>query len=120
MKLGDAFPSKYLSGKDIGDNLVRVKIKDIEMDDVSGDGEMKPLMYFEGKKKALILNKTNYSRLGLFFPDFAASDDSDDLIGKEVIIYTELITFQGSTNPACRLKAIPKEKAEGEPEDPGF
>lgn len=120
MKLGDAFPSKYLKGKDIGENFVKVKIQGVELDDVSGDGETKPVMYFEGKKKGLVLNKTNYTRLGQFFPDFEASTDSDDLIGKEVIIYTEPITFNNVTAPACRLKAVPKPKAEGEPEDPSF
>ena len=114
MKIGSAFPSKNLKADDLQGQEVSVTISGVEMEDVSGDGEQKPVLHFTGKEKGMVLNRTNYGRLQMFFPDFSASDDSADLIGKKVILYAEPVSFQGRMVKGLRLKVPPQAQPEGD------
>ena len=114
MKIGSAFPSKNLKADDLQGREVKVTISGVDIEDVSGDGEMKPVLHFTGKDKGMVLNKTNYGRLQIFFDDFKASDDSVALIGKEVILYSEPVSFQGKRGNGLRLKVPAKPQAEGD------
>ena len=57
MRVSAAFPSPYLKASDLQGRRIPVKILRVEMQEL-GD-ELKPVVYFEGKAKGLVLNKTN-------------------------------------------------------------
>lgn len=58
MDINQAFPSNYLSANDLGDREVTVQISHVTVE-AMGDGTQKPVLYFMGKQKGLVLNKTN-------------------------------------------------------------
>jgi hypothetical protein len=72
VKVGGMFPSQWLKSTDIPDDQsVRVVMDRVEVEEV-GDGP-KPVLYFQGKQKGLVLNKTNYGVIAA-----AHGDESDD------------------------------------------
>src|SRR5262245_29358694 len=101
MKTSDVFPSKYLRGADIEDREVPATVSHVALEDVT-DGEKKPVVHFRGATKGVVLNKTNWDRLTAI----TGSDDSDDWGGAKVVLYTELVSFQGKTGPSIRIKKL--------------
>ena len=62
MKFDDMFPGKFLKAADLNGHPVKVNIEKVELQDVVGQGkeqDYKWVLYFQGKQKGLILNKTN-------------------------------------------------------------
>ncbi len=107
MKTADVFPSKYLRGSDIDGRELTVTIGHVVIEDVGGD-DKKPVVYFKGAEKGVVLNKTNWDRI----VHVSGSDDSDEWTGVKVLLYTELVTFQGKTAPAIRIKKPPQGTAQ--------
>ncbi len=106
MKGADVFPSKWLKADDLGDSEPIVTITHVVMEEVSNN-EQKPVVYFKGKKKGMVCNKTNWNRIAYIHK----SDDSDDWSGKDVTLYVELVSMQGEMKPAIRVKAPIKRTA---------
>jgi hypothetical protein len=110
MRVSDAFPSEYLKAADLHDKRgnpvnVNVVIERIEMRDVGDDH--KPVVYFQGKERGLVLNKTNANNIAVMH-----SEDMDDWIGKEIQIYATTTDFQGKTVPCIRVRpARPSDRA---------
>ncbi len=105
MRIGEAFPSKYLKASDIPSaQFVPLMIDRVETEDVGSEGspEHKPVMYFVGKEKGIVLNKTNAEMVAA-----AYGDETDDWHGKRVSIYSTTTSYQGKNVPCLRL-AIPK------------
>lgn len=97
MKVSDAFPSKYLKASDLNGNNARVVMARVEMDEVGEDE--KPILYFQGKEKGLVLNKTNANNIAVLY-----GDDMDDWVGKEVVLFPAMVDFQGKTVEAIRVR----------------
>lgn len=100
MIINDMFQSKYLKGIDLVNKIVNVIIEGITFTDEFDEGR-KYILSFKGAKKSLMLNKTNVGILQWLFPDVT---DSDGWVGKEIQLYTELVTFRGQTGPAIRIR----------------
>ena len=110
MKISSAFPSKFLKASDLQGKEVRVEIFDVRMEDVSGDGsEEKLVMYFKDKQKGLVLNITNRNRLVTAF-----GDETDDWLGKEILIYPEQTQFGGRPVEGLRVRVPAKEAKPGD------
>ena len=101
MNINDAFPSNYLKASDIGAAQPVVTIDRVEMEPVGRQKEMKPIVYFVGKSKGIVLNKTNSKKIA----EIASSHDTDDWHGVEVRLYTTEVDFQGETVEAIRIKS---------------
>jgi len=103
MKIGAAFPSKYLKCDDLGGKEHKLTISKVEMGDVGTEGkpEIKPIMFFVGKTRGVALNKTNATSIASRY-----GDDTDDWVNKEVIIYPDKTMFQGSMVDCIRMRAV--------------
>jgi len=104
MKMNDIFPSKYLKADDLGGREVTVKISDCKMEEI-GQGsnkDYKPIVYFDGKEKGVVLNKTNFSAIA-----DAYGDDTDDWTGHPVILFSVQIENPQTkkVGPAIRIRA---------------
>lgn len=106
MKISSAFPSKYLRAADIPDGQkVTVRIDHVEMENVAGNDspdEHKPVLYFVGKQKGMVLNKTNSNTISM-----AYGDDTDLWVNKPLGIFATETSYQGKMMPCLRV-SIPK------------
>lgn len=99
MKSTDVFSSKYLSAADLRGRDVAVTIDRVEVDKMPS-GEKKPALYFRGKDKALLLNKTNFNTIA----DVVGADDTDDWEGKQITLYPTETDFQGKMVDCIRVR----------------
>lgn len=100
MNINDAFPSNYLKASDLGDAQPVVTIDRVEIEPVGRDKEMKPIVFFQGKTKGLVLNKTNSKKIA----EIATSPDTDDWAGVAVKLYATETEFGGETVECIRIK----------------
>ncbi len=111
MKINDAFPSKYLAAADLNDRTVTVVIETIQMEVVGEEPKQeKPVVYFRGKQKGLVLNKTNATTIADMH-----GQDTDDWPGKQISIWPTQTEFKGSAVPCIRVKlgsTVPVAQAE--------
>ena len=104
MQIDQVFPSTYLKASDLQGREITVTIDRAEMEPIGqGDKkENKPILYFRGKEKGVVLNKTN---------SFAIADaygkNTDDWIGQQVILFCAWVDFQGRSVEAIRIR-VPK------------
>ena len=106
--VNDLKKSKFLTQRDVNQPML-VIIESYEEVDVAREGaepEMRWALNFQGIDKPMILNSTN----GQIIAAIAGSDDSDDWIGKEVVVYQDPnIFFGGKRVGGIRVRA-PKKK----------
>jgi hypothetical protein len=106
MKTNQVFPSKYLKGADLFGGILPVTIKLValeNMKDQDGNEQQKPVAYFEGGVKPLVLNMTNWNFLRDHY-----GDESDLWNGKQAALITVKVTAFGKTTDAPRFVNAPK------------
>lgn len=101
MNINQAFPSKYIKASDLDDKTINVTIADIKIEQVGQDRDTKPVAYFKGKTKGLVLNKTNSRKIA----SLAGSPETDDWVGVEIAIFPTETEFAGETVECIRVKA---------------
>jgi hypothetical protein len=111
MKIGAAFPSKYLKADDLGTARPTVVIDTVTMEDVGGEGKQQPVVHFQGKDKGLVLNRTN----AMTIEAITKSDDTDHWEGVAIRLYATPVSFQGRMVNAIRVEAAPQKKAKPAP-----
>jgi hypothetical protein len=106
MRISTAFPSDYLKAGDLAGRTVRVVMSHVEMKDIGDDH--KPVLYFQGKDKGMVLNKTNANNITALY-----GDDTDGWAGREIMLFPAMVDFQGQTVEAIRIRAPqPKDGAQ--------
>lgn len=101
--INEAFPSNYLKASDLGGASPIVTIDRVEFEPVGREKEMKAVVYFEGKDKGMVLNKTNAKNIS----GLVGSFETDDWVGFRIRLYATNVEFQGETVEAIRVKAAP-------------
>ena len=97
MKIGSAFPSTFLKAADLQGRAVNCIIQEVRTEDI-GDGH-KPVMYFEGKEKGLVLNKTNALTLSE-----AYGEETDDWCGQPVEVFPDKTMYEGRRVDCIRVR----------------
>jgi arabinogalactan endo-1,4-beta-galactosidase len=97
MKISEEFPSKYLKASDLQGRDVKVIMANVEREKLGDD--MKLVLYFKGKEKGVVLNKTNSNTIV-----DAYGDDTDDWYDQELILFSVMVDFQGKVGPAIRCR----------------
>jgi hypothetical protein len=98
MNINEAFPSKYLKAADIPQEGQTVTIESIAEEEVGKDKEMRPVLYFQGEDKGIILNKPNATNISKLY-----GYETDDWVGKKVQLGTTYVDFQGQSVEAIRI-----------------
>lgn len=113
MNINKVFPSKYLSAADLNGATPTVLIDTVKLETVGDDSKL--VVYFKGKDKGLVLNKTNANAIA----DILASKDTDEWEGKRIKLITAKVDFQGKRVAAIRIEepAGPQRQAVREPGD---
>jgi hypothetical protein len=101
MNIKQAFPSNYLKTADLNGSHAAVTIERVEIEKLGSgrDAESKPILYFAGKAKGLVLNKTNANVISKLF-----GDETDGWIGKKVILYPTETEMGGEIVPCLRVR----------------
>jgi hypothetical protein len=92
MNINEAFPSKYLKASDLQGGTVTVKIDRVEMEMMGDDRKM--VVYFQGKQKGLVTNKTNANNIAALY-----GDDTDDWTRSEIMLVRGDGGFPGQVRP---------------------
>ena len=95
------FPSKYLKAADLNGAAVKVTIRDVQIENVGRTQDRKPVVYFMGKDKGLVLNRVNSNKIA----EIAGSFDTEDWGGTLIAIYPTETEFAGETVECIRVKA---------------
>lgn len=96
------FPSRYLKAADLDGREHILAIKDVQIENVGQTKESKPVLYFRGAQKGLVLNVTNSKRIATM----VGSKDTDDWKGFKIVIYPTETEFAGETVDCIRVKAV--------------
>jgi hypothetical protein len=99
--INDAFPSNYLKASDLNGQQPVVTIDRVAFEAVGRDKEMKPILYFAGKEKGMVLNKTNSKNIA----NLVGSYETDDWRTFRIRLYATHVEFNGETVEAIRVKA---------------
>lgn len=96
---------KFVSGDMIADQTVKMTIRAVELEKLSGpNGESeKPLIYFQGTKKPLILNATNAKKLAK-----ALGRETTAWHGAKIELYSEEVKAFGKVSNVVRIGKIEK------------
>ena len=97
MRIYDAFPSKYVQAADLQGREASVRIREVKLENIRG--RKAPVLFFEGKTKGLVLNKTNAAAIAVLY-----SEETDGWAGKEITIYPTMVEFQGRMVQSIRVK----------------
>jgi SpoIID/LytB domain protein len=104
MNINAAFPSTYLKAADLQGKRVVVGIDRVSIEEVGG--EHKPVVYFIGKDRGLILNKTNGNIIAEMY-----GPETDDWHAQKITLYPARVEFQGKIVDAIRVHLDPMANA---------
>ena len=103
MKITDMLPSTYLKQSDVDEDYI-VTVQKLEQKNVAAadsDPELKWTVRFAEFEKPMVLNATNIQLMAAA----CDSDDTDDWIGKQVIVYTDPnVSYGGKLTGGLRIK----------------
>ncbi len=109
MNIAGAFPSTYLKAADLQGRRVSVTISSVRVEEV-GDGH-KPVVFFSGKDKGVVLNKTNATMIA----EITGTDETDEWTGKSIVLYPTKTDFQGKRVDCIRVDYPTNGKAKPAP-----
>lgn len=94
------FPSKYLKASDLDNQEPVVVMSAVKPEPVGQTKEMKAVLYFRGKSKGLILNKTNAAMI----TKIVGSAMTEEWKGHKVRLYATETTFGHEVVDCIRVK----------------
>jgi len=97
MKRADMFPGRFLRATDLDGHAPIVTIARVDLTNIGGT--LKPVVYFVGKDRGMVLNKTNAAAIELITGEL----DTDRWAGRRIRLTTQDVDFQGKRVPAIRV-----------------
>lgn len=97
MDIRDAFPSKYLNAGDLDGKDLRLVMGQVAMENIQGT--MKPVIYFHGHDKGMVLNVTNSRKIEKMY-----GPETSKWIGKPITLYLAEVEFKGETTEGVRIR----------------
>jgi len=111
MNINEAFPSKYLSAADLQGRPATVRMGDVTREIL--DREEKLILSLQGKKKTMVLNKTNAMKIAEIH-----GPETNDWYDKVIEIYSSEVDFQGKSVDAIRVRAARTETRSDQRSEP--
>ena len=100
----EAFPSQFLRACDLKGATTTVTIEKVLYELVGRERETKPVVYFVGKTKGVVLNKTNARKI----TELAGSGITEEWTGVAIALYPTETEFSGEMVDCIRVKAAPR------------
>ncbi len=107
MKMSEMYPdtSTWLKAADLQKRRIVVDISHVQAEEIkSNDGgkETKAVVYFKGKEKGLVLNKTNAAQIAYMY-----GDEMDMWSDRQIELYPTMVDFAGKMVEAIRIAPPP-------------
>lgn len=101
MKLSVLYPSKYVKAADLNGKPITLTIQKLVVEKMGhgSEEERKPVLYFRGATKGLVLNRTNAMIVGALY-----GDETDEWVGQRITIYPTTVRAFGSMQDAIRVR----------------
>jgi hypothetical protein len=110
MNVHQAFPSRFLKPADLAGAEPVVTIARVEMEAIGRDKARTPVLYFDGKRKGLVLNRTIANRIA----ELVTDEEMDHWPGQRIRLYATTTSFAGRPVECVRVKAaVPPDRAVG-------
>lgn len=100
MKTSEMFPSKWIKCSDLQGRRATVTIDHMDFEDL-GDGQ-KPVVYFVGKEKGLVLNRTNALAI-----EELLGDETDNWPSGRICLVPSKTMYQGKRVDCIRVEPAP-------------
>ncbi len=112
MKISGAYPSNYVKASDLNGKPCPLTIRTCVLEELGqgSDKEQKPVLYFNGAQKGLVLNKTNANAI-----KDAYGDETGGWEGKPVEVYPARVEFKGNLVDGIRVRIQQEAQAEKQP-----
>lgn len=98
MNIYELYPSKWVKAYDLKGKQVTVTIKALTVEEVGAQTEQKPVLWFDGASKGMILNKTCALAIARLH-----GPDTDAWIGQPIALYPTQVTAFGQTHDVVRV-----------------
>ena len=110
MRVSDAFASKYLSSNDLKGKTYTLTIAGIQMEELDGQGgkKLKPIIFFQGAQKGMVLNRTNAEAISMVL-----GDETNDWIGHKLELYVMRVQGPNGMTDGLRCRVILPQNAGG-------
>jgi hypothetical protein len=95
MKMNDAYPKKYACAADLKGAPQMRTIRAVSMEEVGNQGEVKPVLHFQDGKAMVMNGRAIAEKYG---------DDFDGWAGKPIVLFPTIVSFQGKTMEAIRVR----------------
>ena len=82
MNINQTFPSKWIKASDLQGRTFKLTIHDVTLEQFQ-DGTQKPAVWFVGREKAMILNKTNAETIAAMY-----GEETDTWKGRELEVFS--------------------------------
>ena len=105
VNINTVFDSDYLKAADLEDKPHLATITKVDLETMR-DNTQKLLVSFKEWEKGLLLNVTNANNIAAF-----CGPETDDWIGKQIVLFTAWVDFQGKSVEAIRVRAPKPQKA---------
>lgn len=100
MQLSEMYPSKYIKAADLPQPRT-LQIQIVQMELIGQDKDNKPVLYFAGEPKGLVMNKTIASQIAFI----TRNDDTDRWRGAWVELYQDMTQYKGQPIQCVRVRA---------------
>ena len=101
MNREDIFPSRWFKASNFPQprdlKIVAAKVETPKLP--HGESEEKLTLTFEGEKKKLVINRTNFDVIAEAF-----GDDTDNWLGETIQLYADKTRFGGKVVPCVRVR----------------
>lgn len=98
MDINEIYSGNYLKAADLQGREVNVVIDRVERAEMQ-DGQIKACVYFQGKEKGLLLNKTNAMNISSLY-----GSNTNGWSGQPLTLGTSWVDFQGKSVEAIRVR----------------
>jgi hypothetical protein len=99
MNIDEAYPTKYLAAVDVAEQPRKMAMDRVEIEEVGRQRDEKPVLYFKGESRGLVLNKTNKNVIAK-----AYGKETDGWTGKEIVLFHAMVDFGGEMVESIRVR----------------
>ncbi len=104
MNISQLYPRKYATGEDLKGKPVKVTIARVTVEKMRPNPASpeveKPVLYVESGQRGIVLSRTLATQIA----GILQADDTNDWLGKQVVLYPQPMQVAGQSRVAIRAK----------------